>query len=111
MNVTNLIYDPFNPKSDYFNDIWMPMKKDTPVATINQRKKDFKGLNLSCSGGCAYRSVNTSIGYLSCQCNTSNSEDIVFPSFKNAVMKFINDTNIFIDKCYKTAFKFVRINT
>ncbi len=110
LNSTNLTYDPFNPNSDYFNDICMPLKKNDLAATINGRRKDFKGLNLTCSGGCSYGKVNTSTGYLSCQCNTSSTEEAIFPNFETAIMKALNQTNIFIAKCYKTAFQLVRLN-
>ncbi len=108
-NASNLTYDPFNPNSDYFNDICRPMKINDSAATINTRRKDYKGLNLTCSGGCTYDSVNTSTGYLACQCNTSSTEEAVFPNFETAIMKVINKTNILILKCYQTAFQLVRI--
>ncbi len=109
LGATGLEYDPFNPKSDYFNDICIPMKKNETAATINDRRKEFKGLNLTCSGGCNNGKVNTSTGYLSCKCNSSNSKADVSPKFETAVMEIINQTNIYIAQCFFTAFKIVNI--
>jgi len=105
-NASNLTYNPFDTKSDYFNDICLPMKKNSTATTIKDRRDEFKGESLSCGGGCEVGDLNTTNGYVTCKCDTASSDD-VFPQMASAVLNVFNDSNIFIAKCFSTCFNYV----
>ncbi len=110
LNVTNLTYDPFNSESPYFNDICKPMNKNETSFTIQDRRNDFKGFNLTCGGGCSsYGKIDTNSGYITCNCKSSSSEAEVTPDFTDLILEVFKQTNFFIIKCYPILLKIVSI--
>ncbi len=100
INYSDTGYDPYNVNSEYFNDICKPILTNETVATIREKRSNFKGLNASCHGGCLYDKINKTTGYLSCLCNTSSQDNEASPTFSNIFIQFINQSNIHIFKCY-----------
>ncbi len=104
-NITEYNYHDKN--SPIFNDRCIPMKKNQTDAIINDRRKNFDNLNVTCSGKCNYKKINITTRYLTCSCNSSESSVEVSPEMGKIFLDLLNNTNILIVRCYKTTFQFV----
>jgi len=105
-NLTKDGYDLTDPNSEYFTSLCIPMRPNDKAYTIEDRLKEFNTLGLKCSEGCTYKSINITIGYLSCLCDTNGLKET--GSVKgNSYIKVLQQNNFEIVKCWQVVFKFV----
>jgi len=107
-NLTKNGYELFNPNSSYFNNLCIPMKLNDSAFVIADRESEFNTANLKCSDGCEYNSINLTIGYISCFCDT-NQQNEMGTEFGMVFLNVFNQSNIEIINCWETVFKFVII--
>jgi len=105
-NLTKNGYDLTNPNSSYFYDMCIPMKANDTAVTIKDRESEFSTANLVCMQGCTYKSINLTIGYISCLCDT-NGPDEVASEFGTIFLDVFIQSNIEIIKCWKTVLQYV----
>jgi len=107
-NLTKNGFDLYDPNSTYFSDLCIPMKLNDTAVTVEDRSKELNTLGLTCSSGCTYKSINLTIGYISCLCDTNGPKEMA-SEFGEIVINVFLQSNIAIATCFKTVFKFVRI--
>jgi len=105
-NLTKNGYELFNPNSTYFNDICIPMKLNDTAVVMEDRSGEFNTANLKCSTGCRYNSINLTIGYISCLCDT-NQKDEIGTTYGKLLLDIFKQVNIEIIKCWQTILKYV----
>jgi len=103
-------FDLYNVNSPYYNDRCLTITKNETQATIEDKRSQFDSLNYTCSGQCTFQSINTTNGYLTCDCNTSLSNIEVAPEYGQVLLKVLKSTNIYIVACFQVAFSFVKNN-
>ena len=100
-------YDLHDVNSPYYNDRCIKIGfNESTIATVDDKRENFDNLNYTCSGDCEFEKINTTNGYLSCDCNASISSLEVAPEYGKLILKILESTNIEILKCYTVAFSF-----
>ena len=103
-------YDIHDVNSPYYNDRCIVIgENETTMATVDDKRENFDNLNYTCSGDCEFQKINTTNGYLSCDCNSSISDYEISPQYGRVILKVLENTNIEILKCYNQIFIFVNI--
>ena len=105
-NLTKDGFDLSDQKSEYFSSLCIPMKKGDKANVLEDRLSEFNSLNLTCSKGCDYQSLNLTIGYLVCECNTNENNEIN-SEYGTILLSVFQLVNINIVTCWRTTFKFV----
>ncbi len=100
-------FDIFDPKSPYFESRCIPVVNNDIAETILGRRKEFQNLTLTCNGGCQMKGINSTTGYLNCNCNATNSASEVGVKFAKRLIDVFTRTNIEIVKCVNAVFTFV----
>ena len=105
-NLTKNGFDLTDPNSEYFSNLCIPMRENDTASTIEDRSKELNTMGLKCSAGCNYKSINLTIGYISCLCDTNGPKESA-SEFGNIIINVFIESNIEIVKCWKTVFKYV----
>ncbi len=100
-------FNPFDPANNYFNSRCNPLKDNDTAVVINDRRKQFANISLSCSEGCIFAGLNRTTGYVDCSCTTKDKVAEFGLKVLDSIMYMLNSANIEIIKCVKTAFKYV----
>ncbi len=103
----NTLYDLFDINSEYYHDLCIPMKDNSSVVTIQDRREQFDSLNYTCSGKCKLLRINLTSGYISCNCNSTDTKFEVTTDVGNIVLSVFNESNFLIVNCYNTSLKIV----
>ena len=70
-------YDIYDPNSPYYTDRCIPILKNSSKTTILSRREEFDNITIECGTGCIFNGINTTTGYLNCQCLVKiNSNEI-----------------------------------
>ncbi len=97
----------FDTESPYFEDRCIPMTDE--AETISDRRKQYPGKTLGCKGGCKMSGINSTLGYVNCVCNTTNSDAEVGTKFAKKLLGTLTDSNIEIVKCFNTVMVYVSL--
>ena len=88
----------FEPNDPYFNDRCIPIRRNSTSTTILSRRNDFMKISLICSPGCKLIGINTTTGYMDCDCKLLD-EAPIFSAIGNKVLSIISSLNLEIVNC------------
>jgi len=102
LNTTDLgngeLYD---INSAYYNDRCKIMPKNQSAVTINQKRSQFSSLNYTCGSKCSYQAIDLNSSYISCNCNSSQSNIEVSPEIGNIMLQTLDSVNAILITCYQ----------
>jgi len=102
--------NPYDISDSYYNDKCLPISnKNNTKSTLEDKRKYFDNLNISCSSGCIYQKINISSGYLTCKCKGSLANKQISPEYGKVLLSVINSVNILIFECFQTFVLYVSL--
>jgi len=88
----NLNVSVYNGKDDFYNDICFSYSNGNNDLTLNNRRKDiYPNTTISCSLGCNFTQIDTTIGYTKCECKGSAVENVAVDYIMNALDALLNN--------------------
>ena len=100
--------DLLDPNDPYFSDRCIPVRKNSTSTTILSRRSDYFNITLMCSPGCKLKGINTTTGYMDCDCNIKDDAPI-FSAIGNSELGVISSFNLEIVKCWDITLRNVSI--
>jgi len=108
LNSTNLgSSDLYNINSDYYNDRCLPISANQSAATLDEKRSQFDNLNYTCGSKCTYEAIDTNNSYISCNCNSSQSNLEISPEYGKIILNTLDSFNAVIITCYHNFLIFV----
>jgi len=97
----------FDPNNPYYNDRCQPIRLNDTKASILGKRSGFPNLTISCGSGCTFVGINSTTGYIKCNCNIGNNQPDIGYEVLNKFLDVITGINILIITCYQTTFSLV----
>ena len=101
----------FDPQDKFFMDRCVPVGIDSAEATIQGRRKLYANVSLSCSGGCVMKGINSTTGFMICDCNMQSKDPNaeIGSDIASKLLKTVTTLNLEICKCWENVIAFVFI--